>query len=696
MHYWRIMSYPAYLYRGGPVGYLSEIDYGVSMNKDASAITSSRPGVTKANDTHTRNTVTNGALPKGTVLKKRFLLTNLIATGGTSYIYRARDLLATMNAGESSEIVLKITKHSLNDSTSPTEIALHEALTTRTLAHPNIVQVYDYDCDSKHCFVTMEYLTGESLSTRLQRSVGNKLSYNQAMKIAIPAANALHYAHSQGVVHTDIKPGNIILAAEGVIKVIDFGTARPNSHTGRTSRQAKETDYSGFTPIYASPQTLRDQPATASDDIYSFACTLYEMLAGSLPYNRQTADIAEQKKLKAKRLKAVNIWQWLVLKKALSFRQKARYSDINHFMKLFTRARHVWSGLAILLLTLSLTGYMLDKVINSFSQHKTTDEHLLTLNEDMTQAKDLIERLRKTPALDRIKVLKEAHSLSGIPESAVYQRIRLDLINDVVAEVKQKLYTVSSLEDYTPLTAIINETKHFYPDSAKLSNIEKLIKREQREYASALLITYTEQLDETTFTEQDLKEIQLTKHKLRRFSLETPQPNKHVITRFINELNKSYREYDYVRIDQLITFENRLPLTLPVTIKQKIEIDPLQVEAAQALAQHERKASDKKKEYPQLAAAHFWSSYFDTIDARIKDAWKDKKLYALKQELEEFSKKIPATYLPLIKVHQKLAEQFRSKARYYKRKRIYKKQRRKLNKAADEILSSISGKPYIQ
>jgi len=665
------------------------------MNKDGSAKTSSssRPGETRATDTHTPNTVTDGALPKGTVLKKRFLLTSLIAAGGTSYIYKARDLLATMSADESSEIVLKVTKHNLHDSTSPAEIALHEALTTRNLAHPNIVQVYDYDCDSEHCFVTMEYLTGEPLSLRLQRSVGNKLSYRQAMKIATPAASAIQYAHSQGVVHSDIKPGNIILASEGVIKVIDFGTARPNSHVRKKSRQANEADYSGFTPVYASPQTLRDQAATPSDDVYSFACMLYEMLAGKLPYNRVTADIAEQKNIKPKRLKAVNIWQWLVLKKALSFRQKTRYSDINRFMKLFTRARHIWSGLAILLLTLSLSGYMLDKLIISFSQHKTTEEHLLQLNDDMAQATDLIKRLHETPALDRIKMLEDAHSLSDIPRSAVYQHIRSTLINDVVAEVNQKLYTASTMTDYTPLTTIIKETKRYYPDSAKLSDIEKLIKHEQWEYASALLITYTEQLDETTFTDDDLKSIQRTERKLRRFDLETPQTNGSVITRFINELNKSFREYDYVRIDQLIAFKNRLPLTLPGTIQQKIEIDPLQIEAAQALAQYEHNPSDRKKEYPQLAAAHFWSSYFGTIDARVKDAWKDKKLYALKQELEEFSKKIPATYLPLIKVHQKLAEQFKSKARYYKRKRIYKKQRRKLNKAADEILGSVPVKP---
>jgi len=663
------------------------------MNKDGSQKASSRPGETRAVDTPDRNIVADDALPKGTVLKKRFLLTSLIATGGTSYIYKARDLLASMSTAESREIVLKVTRHSLHDSTSPSEIALHEALTTRNLAHPNIVQVYDYDCDSNYCFVTMEYLTGESLSRRLQRSVKNKLSYKQAMRIAIPTAGALHYAHSQGVVHTDIKPGNIILATDGQVKVIDFGTARPNSHARRTPKQANEASYSGFTPAYASPQTLRDQPATASDDVYSFACTLYEMLAGHLPYNRVTADAAEQKHLRPERLKAVNIWQWFVLKKALSFRQKARYSDISHFMRSFTRARYIWSGLAVLLLTLSLSVYILDRAVSSFSQHKTTEKYLATVSDDMTQATKLIDRLQQTPPLERIKLLSNAHGLSEFFRSAVYQLIGPQLIEDIVAEVKRKLYSSPDTPDYASLAGIINETRQYYPDSEKLLDTEKLIKHERQEYGSALLLKYSEQLDETTFTDEDTKDIRQTAARLRRLGLQTPQINEQLITRFINELNKAYKEYHYVRIDQLITFKKSLPLTPPAAKKPQIEIDPLQIEAAQALAKYERSPQGKTREYPQLAAAHFWAPYFNTIEARIKDAWKDKKLYALKKELEAFSKKIPATYQPLIKVHQDLAEQFRSKARYYKRKGRYKKQRRRLNKTADEILNSVPGKP---
>ena len=658
------------------------------MNKDVSAITSSSASGTA--DTDTSKTGTEGELPKGTVLKQRFLLTSLIATGGTSYIYKARDLLAAMNADESSEIVLKVTKHNLHDETSPTEIALHEALTARNLAHPNIVKVYDYDCDNQHCFVTMEYLSGEPLSRRLQRSVDNKLSYRQAMEIAKPIASALHYAHCHGVVHSDIKPGNIILASEGVVKVIDFGTARPNSQATRASNQANEADYSGFTPVYASPQTLKDQAATASDDVYSFACTLYEMLAGRHPFSRVTADIAERKNIQAKRFKSINVWQWLVLKKALSFKQKQRYSDISRFMKLFTRARYIWSGLAVLVISISLSGYVIVSAVSSFKQHMATDKHLVTVSNNLQQTTNLIERIHQAPALDRIKIINNYNDLPDLFRDAVYQGVQPWVIDDAVAEVKQKLYNNTDVPDYTSLASIITEIRQYYPDSAKLSGAAKLISQERQEYGSALLIKYSEQLEETTFTADDASDIRLTRDKLHRLGLDTPEIDRQVALRFINALNVAYKQYDYLHIDQLITFKKMLSMTLPASLAAKIEIDPLQIEAAQALAQYERGSLDQPRQYPKLAAAHFWSPYFNKIGPRIKNTWKDRKLYALKLELENLSKRIPDSYPPLVTARNDLAEQFRSKARYYKRKGIYKSQMYKLNKSANELLSTTS------
>jgi len=653
------------------------------MNKEESAITSPATG----------STVTEGTLSKGTVLKNRFLLTKLIATGGTSYIYKARDLLAAMNTDEASEIVLKVTRHDLHDDTSHTEIALHEALTTRNLAHPNIVKVYDYDCDKPYCFVTMEYLAGEPLSIRLQRCVDNKLSYRQAMEVAIPTASALHHAHSHGVVHSDIKPGNIILAAEGMVKVIDFGTARPNSQASQSSKQANEANFSGFTPVYASPETLRDKAATASDDVYSFACTLYEMLAGHHPFNRITADIAELKNIRAKRIKSINVWQWRILKKALSFRQKQRYSDISRFMKLFTRAHYIWSGLVVLLVSILLSTYLLVSTISSFNQHKETDRQLVSISQNMEQTTHLIKRLQQIPALERLNTFKTINDLPEVFRDAALQGVKPWLIDDIAAEVQQKLYNSADDPDYVALASIINEIRQYYPDSAKLGETAELIGNEQRDYGSVLLIKYSEQLDEITFTGDNIDDILYTVDKLHRLGLDTPDSDRKVAIRFVNALNNAYMQYDYLYIDQLISFKNMLSLNLSSSMKRRIKIKPDQIEAAQTLAKYERNSLDKPEQYPVLAATNFWAPYFTNVSARINNAWSNRELDGLKKELEKFSSRLPAAYPPLITALNELAEKYRSKARYYKRKGIFKKQVRKLNKTADEILSSIKTKP---
>jgi len=669
------------------------------MNKDGSAITrprsSTSPNHSASTSTetnsHTKETRSEDTLAKGTVLKKRFLLTGLIATGGTSYIYKARDLLAAMSADESSEIVLKLTRHNLNDKTSPTEIALHEALTTRNLAHPNIVKVYDYDCDEPYCFVTMEYLTGETLSKKLQRSVDYRLSYRQAMDIAIPTSAALHHAHQQGVVHSDVKPGNIILTFEGVVKVIDFGTARPNSHATRTSKQANEAEYSGFTPVYASPQTLREQPATASDDVFSFACTLYEMLTGQHPYKRVTADVAERKDMRATRFKSINIWQWYVLNKALSFKQKQRYSDISQFMRQFTRARHVWSGLAVLLLSVSLSAYLLVSTVNFFSSHKTTDKQLAILSADLEQVANLINKIHQAPAGDRFKLLNSVKVLPDVYRDSVYRGVRSQLVDDLVNEVNRKLYNSTDETDYSSISGNIQNLRKIYPDSAKLDDIAELIEREQLEYGSAMLIKYNEQLEETTFTNDETADIQNTREKLRQLDINTPAVDQKVAIRYVNALNNAYRRFDYRLIDQLISFKTTIAMTLPSAIKNKIRINANQIEAAQTLAEFNRKSPAKPALYPKLAAASFWSPYFDKIGARINNSWNNKELYGLKQELDNFRNRLPSGYPPLTTALKALAEKYRSKARYYKRKGAYRKQVRKLNKTANEILNSITG-----
>ncbi len=636
----------------------------------------------------------NSSLPKGTVLKDRYLLTSLIATGGTSNIYKARDLLATIHESDSyGEIVLKVSNQHLHDTDTASGITLHEALTTRNLCHPNIIRVYDYDCDEQYCFVSMEYLNGEPLSQRLARSVGNRLDYRQALEIAVPAADAIHHAHCQGVIHSDIKPGNIIITTEGMIKVIDFGTARPDSGKTALSAQTRETDYSGFTPIYASPETLRDQVATSTDDVFSFACTLYEMLNGQHPFNRVAADIAEQRNISAQRPRKINFWQWQVLKKALSFKQEQRYTSIKRFTTLFRYTRHVWTGILLILALLCTMSYAVLHVADAIQTRIAQDNLLASSTQDQTHALQLIQYLKQQPISKRIQEFNRINKLADLYKNTAYLELRPGIIAEISDEIKHKLLNTGAVPDFPAMNASIDKIKQLYPDSARLVELENLINREQHEYGDALIISYHELWNETRYNPDDVAELLLLRNKMDKLDISVPEPEKHVYSKLVTEMNTAYKKFDFLRINQIDSFRNRLDMNIPEPFRSNLKIDPLQIEAAQALAAYELDKNSQKRDYPSLAAAHFWSPYFSTISKKIKNTWGNKRLYRLKVQMDEYGKRMPYDYPPLSAARKSLAEQFKSKARYYKRKGIKAKEARRLNRTARTLQSPSYGRP---
>ena len=159
-----------------------------------------------------------------------------------------------------------------------------EAQAASSLNHPNIVHIYDIDRSSETDFIAMEYVPGKTLD-RVARKKG--LSVKQAIGYAVQIADALAAAHSAGIVHRDIKPGNIMVAESGAIKILDFGlaklTERADAGVGGTTitmeAQTREGAILG-TIAYMSPEQAEGKKVDARSDIFSFGLLLYEILAG--------------------------------------------------------------------------------------------------------------------------------------------------------------------------------------------------------------------------------------------------------------------------------------------------------------------------------------------------------------------------------------------------------------------------------
>ncbi|MEJ2206305.1 MAG: serine/threonine-protein kinase, partial [Gemmatimonadota bacterium] len=211
-------------------------------------------------------------------LEGRYTIERQLGEGGMATVYLARDVKHNRN------VALKVLKPELA-AVVGAERFLAEIETTANLQHPNILPLYDSGEADSFLYYVMPYVEGETLRDRLDRE--RQLPVDEAVRIATAAAAALDFAHQHGVVHRDIKPGNILFQA-GQPVVGDFGIALAVGAGG--GARLTETGLSVGTPYYMSPeQATGDQNVGARSDIYSLGCVLYEMLVGDPPYLGSTA-----------------------------------------------------------------------------------------------------------------------------------------------------------------------------------------------------------------------------------------------------------------------------------------------------------------------------------------------------------------------------------------------------------------------
>ncbi len=206
------------------------------------------------------------------VLSGRYELSHLVARGGMAEVYRARDQLLDR------PVALKVLFPELSVDRSFVERFRREAQAAANLSHPNIVPVFDWGEDNGTYFIVMEFVDGRALSSIL-RTAG-PLHPDRAAEIAADVAGALSYAHRHGVVHRDVKPGNVLITEEGTIKVTDFGIARAVN----TEESLTQTGAVMGTATYFSPEQAEGMGVDSRSDIYSLGVVIFEMVTGRPPF----------------------------------------------------------------------------------------------------------------------------------------------------------------------------------------------------------------------------------------------------------------------------------------------------------------------------------------------------------------------------------------------------------------------------
>jgi len=200
-----------------------------------------------------------------------------LGQGGMGTVYLAKD------SGLNRHVALKILRSDLGEDPSFSTKFLEEVEITASLAHPNIIRVFTLGEQDGHLYLVMEHLDQPSLEDSMQSR--GKIPEKEVLEIGLGIASALQFAHEEtGLIHRDIKPGNILFGRGNIPKLADFGLA-----AGARSALGQQDEIWG-TPYYVSPERLLREPEDIRSDIYSLGATLYHALAGRPPFDAATAE----------------------------------------------------------------------------------------------------------------------------------------------------------------------------------------------------------------------------------------------------------------------------------------------------------------------------------------------------------------------------------------------------------------------
>ncbi len=280
----------------------------------------------------------HGPLEPGSVIKKRFVLEKVLGKGGMGLVFGAIDRRKEEARDPNPRVALKVLNADFQRHPQAFMALQREARKAQTLAHPNVVTVFDFDRDGDAVYMTMELLQGRSLDSMTREARGKGIKREVALPIIRGIAEGLAYAHRKGIVHSDLKPGNVFITEEdGAAKILDFGIARavPSMNTEASRDVFDAGSLGAYTEAYATDEMIDGVDPHPADDMYALGIIAYELLTGFHPYSRHSAPAARKLGLKPDPLKGLKRKEAKAIERCLSFDRKRRPQNAGDFLKLF-------------------------------------------------------------------------------------------------------------------------------------------------------------------------------------------------------------------------------------------------------------------------------------------------------------------------------------------------------------------------
>ena len=424
----------------------------------------------------------------GMVLQGHYQLERLIGQGAMGQVWCARDLL-TEEAGErDADVAVKLFVSDF--ARDPNALALMQRETSRAqkLAHPNIVNVHVFDRDERTgvLFMVMELVDGQPLD-QLLREAGAGLGRKQGVPLIQGIADGLAYAHSQGIVHCDLKPGNVLVTRAGIAKILDFGIAQAVQLADADAPAAgtsapQEALLSGYTAAYASLEALAgEKTAHPADDVFALGLVACEIIDGRHPFRRESADVARKRGLKPPRPAELRRHEWRAVSRALEFERQRRWQNAAQFRKAFAGTSRVQkiliATMAVLLPLTALLGYRYYIASGpALAFDELSPATRAEILKSLASGNETLEYVRRThdfgPLDDAAVAFDHAYALH--PRNRDAARGLDATVKLAVEWAEGRPDAGLPLEELRKLTAVTTESRYYEHNAALEAEIDKL------------------------------------------------------------------------------------------------------------------------------------------------------------------------------------------------------------------------------
>ncbi|VAW68089.1 Serine/threonine protein kinase [hydrothermal vent metagenome] len=412
-------------------------------------------------------------------LKERFILEKVLGAGGMGIVYKAKDLLKVEAQDRDPYVAIKVLSDEFKSHPEAFISLQRESRKSQRIAHPNIVNVYDFDRDGDTVFMTMEFLDGSPLDKLIRQYKSIGLPTDDAWGIIRSISSALSHAHAEKIIHSDFKPGNIFVTKRGLAKVFDFGIARAVAQVEHFEDDSDDKtvfdagNLGALTPAYASLEMLEGEEPDIRDDIYALGCVAYELLTGEHPYNKVPANEAEKQGLKPKRIANIKKYEWLAIKKAIAFRREDRVATVDEFLDLISPRIRSYNRLLAtfaFLVSVSIAGYFMffNDSVDPYSEFDIRNELELKIKIDFLK-EDLISLINSAAFTDpwQDSIWKDVSDLKILTEG---KDRWLDEQQMVIYQLYLKKIAASiDSYEYTKARNLIQNAQRYSDESTQLN-----------------------------------------------------------------------------------------------------------------------------------------------------------------------------------------------------------------------------------